>query len=108
MSQQFEVPKMPTEIIFKLALIPTSHKLGVSKNFEIIIYDYKDGILCGMMDEHGGPSDKILFTRKNTFKFITMSKIFVETAPIETIDRYLQRLHVEKNGVKVKRLFTGR
>lgn len=84
---------MPQHIIDRLQLKETRHWFGISRKFGIMVYDYKDGILCGMMDSTGGPSDKVLFVRRNfmaaSTKFIQMTATFVETAEIGVIDKIL-------------------
>lgn len=85
-----EIPAMPIPVILRLNLKPTEHFFGTSFRFQIIIYHYKDDIFCGMMDEIGGPGDKIVFFRKNWKKYIKMTKLFSETSPVEEIERMVR------------------
>lgn len=85
-----EIPAMPIEIIKRLNLKPSEHFFGTSFRFNIIIYGYMDDIVCGMMDETGGPGDKIIFVRRNYQKYLKMTRTFAETADVGIIERIVK------------------
>lgn len=87
---RIEIPAMPINIITRLNLKPTEHFFGTSFRFNIIIYHFRDDIFCGMMDELGGPGNQIVFNRRNYQKFLKITRLFADTAPVEVIERVVK------------------
>lgn len=100
---RMEIPAMPVDIILRLGLRPTEHFFGTSFRFQIIVYHFRDNIFCGMMDEVGGPSDKVTFIKKNHQKYVQMTRLFAETAAVEVIEKIVRdRLDNGNRPTKIK------